>query len=70
MTDLKSCLVRGLINLNRRKLLHGQVRIYEASAGEIAGLELLERLLVELRLELLKNIRELCGWAHARGWLD
>ena len=64
MTNLKSCLVRGLISLNRRELLHGQVRIYEAGGSEIAGLELLERLLVELRLELLKNIRELCRWAH------
>ena len=62
--------MRGLISLNRRELLHGQVRIYEASGSEIAGLELLERLLVELRLELLKNIRELCRWTHEGEWLD
>ena len=53
--------MRCLIGLDRSELLDGDLRVNEASGREVRRLELLESLLVELRLELLKNIRELFG---------
>lgn len=52
--------MRCLIRLDLSELLNRDIRRDEASSGEVRGLELLQGLLVELRLELLKDIRELC----------
>ena len=51
--------MRSLIGLNGGELLDGKVGVHEACASEIAGLELLESLLVELGLELLEDVCEL-----------
>ena len=50
-----------LINLNLRKLLYGHLSIDETCRREVCRLELLKRLLIELGLELLQYIRELCS---------
>ncbi len=51
----------SLIQLNLSELLDGNLSINETSGGEICRLELLKRLLVELGLELFKDVRELCS---------
>ncbi len=51
--------MRRLIVLNLRELLDRKLCRDEASGSEVRSLELLKRLRVELRLELLKDIRKL-----------
>ena len=51
----------GFIGLDRGELLDGKGSIDETSADEVAGLEFLESLLVELALKLLQDVRKLCN---------
>lgn len=47
-----------LIALDRCELLRREVGVGETSGGEVGRLELLQRLLVELGLQLLENVRK------------
>ena len=60
-TNLERSLVCGFIGLDRGELLDGKGSIDETSADEVAGLELLEGLLIELALKLLQDVRKLCN---------
>ena len=54
----------ALVSLNRSKLFNGDLRVGEASRGEVGLLELGQCLGVELGLELLKDMGE--RWVKVR----
>lgn len=56
--------MRCLVGLDLNELLDRDLGRDEASSNEVRLLELLQCLLVKLRLELLKDIREL--WRRSR----
>lgn len=61
---LEGGLMRCLVGLDLNELLDRDLGRDEASSNEVRLLELLQCLLVKLRLELLKDIREL--WRRSR----
>ena len=63
-TYRKNSRVGALVSLNRSKLFNGDLRVGEASRGEVGLLELGQCLGVELGLELLKDMGE--RWVKVR----
>ena len=59
-TNLEDSVVGSLVGMDSLELLDWDLHIAEASRGEVRGLELRKCLRVELCLELLEDVRELC----------